>query len=51
MLLFTEMFDLISGIIFPATITPISVLAAFGMIFPVLGVVLGFVFSLVRGRG
>lgn len=36
--------------IFPATLTPISVLAAFGVIFPIVGVVMGFVFSLVRGR-
>lgn len=49
--LLTQFFTLISGIIFPATLTPVSVLAAFGMIFPIVGVVLGFLFSLVRGRG
>lgn len=46
----TAFFDLLSGMIFPTTLTPISVLAAFGLIFPIVGIVLGFVFSLARGR-
>lgn len=49
MLLFNELFELISGIIFPATITPVSVIAAFGILFPLVGVGLGFLFRLVRG--
>lgn len=32
--LFTALFDLIVGIVFPATPTPVSVLAAFGLIIP-----------------
>jgi hypothetical protein len=48
--LLNQFFTLISGMIFPATLTPVSVLAAFGVIFPIVGVVMGFVFSLVRGR-
>ena len=49
-LFFNEMFDLISGIIFPATGTPVSVLAAFGIIFPLVVIVLSFVRSLARGN-
>lgn len=48
-LLFNELFELISGIIFPTTITPVSVIAAFGILFPLVGVGLGFLFRLVRG--
>lgn len=47
--LFTEFFTLISGIVFPTVLTPVSVLAAFGLIFPILIVVLGFLYRLVRG--
>jgi hypothetical protein len=39
------------GIIFPATVTPVSALAAFGLIFPIIGVVLGLLYRLVRSSG
>jgi hypothetical protein len=48
--LFDALFALLIGIIFPATPTAISTLAAFGIIFPLVVVVLGFLFKLVRGR-
>jgi hypothetical protein len=49
--LFTGFFALLSGIIFPATVTPVSALASFGILFPLVVIVLGFLYSLVRGRG
>lgn len=48
--LFNQFFTMLSGIIFPDTVTAVSVLASFGVIFPIIVVVLGFLFSLVRGR-
>lgn len=46
--LFTALFDIIVGIVFPTTVTPVSVLAAFGIIFPLVVVALGFLYKLVR---
>lgn len=48
--LFTAFFDLLSGIIFPATPTAISSIASFGLLFAIVVTVLGFVYKLV-GRG
>jgi hypothetical protein len=50
-LLFTELFDILIAIIFPATPTAVSTLAAFAIIFPLVLVVLGFLFRLVRRGG
>jgi hypothetical protein len=50
-LLITQLFTLISGIIFPATSTPISTLAAFGLLFPLVVLGLNFVLKLARGSG
>lgn len=47
--LVTQFFALISGIVFPATLTPVSVLAAFAFIFPLIGLVLSFFRGLIRG--
>ena len=47
--IFTGFFTLLSGIIFPATVTPVSSLAAFGLLFPLVGLALGFLYRLVRG--
>lgn len=50
-LLFGRFFDLLVALIFPATPTAISSLAAFGLIFPIVGVVLGLLYRLVRSSG
>jgi hypothetical protein len=42
------MFTLISGIIFPATPTAISTIAAFAVILPIIVAVLAFIFKLIR---
>lgn len=49
--LFGELFDLIVGIVFPATVTPVSALAAFGILFPLVVIALGFLRKLVRSGG
>lgn len=46
--LFTSMMTLVSGIIFPAVVTPISLLAAFGLLFPVILIVVAFVKMLAK---
>jgi hypothetical protein len=50
-LLFQSLMDVLVGIIFPATVTPISALASFGVLFPLIGLVLGLVYRLVRSAG
>jgi hypothetical protein len=47
--LFTSLFTLISGFIFPATPSAVSTLAAFAILFPLIVLVLGFLLKLVRG--
>lgn len=50
-LLFGRFFDLLVALIFPATPTAVSSLAAFGLIFPIVGIVLGLLYRLVRSAG
>lgn len=40
--LFTSLFGVVTGIVFPATVTPVSVIAAFGLLFPLIGLTLAF---------
>lgn len=49
--LFTGLFDLIVGLVFPTTPTPVSALAAFGLIFPLIGVAYSFLRRLTGGNG
>ena len=49
--IFTQLFTILTGIIFPAAVTPVSALAAFGLLFPLLVVALGFLYKLVRSAG
>ena len=49
--LFQAFTDVLVGLIFPATVTPISALASFGILFPIIGIVLGLVYRLVRSAG
>lgn len=49
--IFQGFFTLLTGVIFPDTVTSVSALASFGVLFPIVVVVLGFLYSLIRGRG
>ena len=49
--IFTQLFTILTGIIFPDPVTPVSALAAFGLLFPLLVVALGFLYKLVRSAG
>ena len=51
MALFTALLTTLSGILFPATPSAMSTIAAFGIIVPLLFVVLAFVFKLVKSKG
>lgn len=50
-LLFSEFMDILVALIFPAVVTPVSALAAFGIIFPIVGIVLSLLYRLVRSAG
>lgn len=51
LLLLTELFTILVGIIFPAAVTPVSALASFAILFPLLAIALGFLYKLVRSAG
>jgi hypothetical protein len=51
MLLFQSLLTTLSGIIFPATPSAMSTIVSFGVIIPLLFVVLAFVFKLIKSKG